>query len=87
METMEYCLYYQAYVKRELCWFLVGILRSYEHMAFDRTIDKEKSIFEFFVPVGMQKQFEVVMDAFLSMGVITSCSQLENRLKNSNQEV
>jgi len=84
---MDYCLYYQAYVKRELCWFLVGVLRSYEHMAFDRTIDKQKSIFEFFVPQGMQEQFEELMDRFLTMGIVTSYFQLENRLKGLNQEV
>jgi len=84
---MEYCLYYQAQVKRELCWFLVGILRAYEHLAFDRTVDKQKSIFEFFVPLGMQVPFESIMKEFLSMGVISSYSQLENRLKDPKQQV
>ncbi|MFC1842976.1 hypothetical protein ACFLYU_04930 [Candidatus Dependentiae bacterium] len=77
---MNYCLYYQAQVQRELCWFLVGAIRSYEHMAFDRTIDKKQSIFEFFVPESMKEQFECLMEYFLKTGVITYCEQMENRL-------
>ena len=78
---MKYCLYYQAQVKKELCWFLVGVLRSYDHMAFDRTIDKAGSIFEFFVPELMQKNFENVMEFFLKEGVVTYFKQMDNRLK------
>jgi len=84
---MDYCLYYQAHVKKEWCWFLVGILRSYEHLAFDRTINKEKSIFEFYVPQSMQPYFEDLMDYFLKEGVITSCEQMENRLMQPGQEL
>jgi len=84
---MDYCLYYQAQVKKEWCWFLVGILRSYEHLAFDRTIDKKKSIFEFYVPQAMKPYFENLMSYFLKEGVITSLEQMENRLLQPGQEV
>ena len=77
---MNHCLYYQARVKREYCWFLVGILKSFEHMAFDRTIDKEKSIFEFFVPPLMKDYFEELMDFFSKEGVISDLQALPNRL-------
>ena len=78
---MDYCFYYQAHVKKELCWFLVAVLRSYDHMAFDRTIDKAGSVFEFFVPPLMQKYFEEVMTFFLKEGVITYFKQMDNRLE------
>ena len=84
---MQYCQYYQAQVKREFCWFLVGILKSYEHMAFDRTIDKERSIFEFYVPPKMQRYFEELMDYFLKEGIITSLEQKENRLLQPDAQV
>ena len=84
---MEYCLYYQAQVKRKDCWFLVGVLRSFEHMAFDRTIDKKNSIFEFFVSPYMKEDFEHLMNYFLKEGIITNFQELENRLKNPDEIV
>ena len=45
---MSYCLYFQAHVKKESVWIVTSILRSCEHLAFDRNIDLPKSIFEFF---------------------------------------
>jgi len=84
---MDYCLYYQAQVKKEFCWFLVGVLKSYEHMAFDRTIDKQKSIFEFYVPPKMQKYFEDLMAYFKKEGIITSIEQKENRLLSPDAKV
>jgi len=84
---MDYCLYYQAHVKKERCWFLVGILRSFEHLAFDRTIDKKNSTFEFYVPQNMKKYFEELMNYFLKEGVITYFEPMENRLIQPGQEV
>jgi len=45
-----YCSYYQAEVAKPTTWFLVSTLRANEHLCFDRTLDKEHGIFEFFVP-------------------------------------
>lgn len=78
---MSYCLYYQAHVPREHCWFLTAILRGYEHVAFDRTIDKQNSIFEFFVPEGMEPIFLSIMDRFEKEGVIRDLKKLPNRLE------
>ena len=82
-----YCLYYQAQVKKELCWFMVAVIRSCEHVAFDRTIDKAGSVFEFFVPPLMQKYFEEIMACFLKDGVITYCTQMDNRLLVQGSEL
>ena len=81
---MEFCLYYQAHVRKERAWFLVGILKSFEHMAFDRTIDKENSIFEFFVPSSMKNHFESLMHFFMKEKIITSFSEMPNRLMDKN---
>jgi len=84
---MKYCLYYQAHVKREYCWLLVGLLKSFEHMAFDRTIDKEKSIFEFFVPPLMKHYFEDFMEYLTKEGIISSLSEMPNRLVSENKNL
>lgn len=75
-----YCLYYQAHVEKKYCWFLVAILRSFEHVAFDRTLDKEKSIFEFFVPQDMEPIFLSLMHELQQKSIITYVYQLPNRL-------
>ena len=77
---MECCLYYQAHVKKSEAWFVTALLRSCEHIAFDRTIDVEKSIFEFFVPAATEPYFIEIMDLFLKRGSIDSLQKLPNRL-------
>ena len=76
---MQYCIYYQAHIPREHCWFLTSILRSYEHVAFDRTLDKEHSIFEFFVPEPMEPLFIKIMARFEKEGVVQDLKKLPNR--------
>ena len=83
---MAYCQYYQAQVVPAKCWFFVGVLRSFEHVCFDRTRDKEASIFEFFVPPDMESTFLELMDYFKKEGIVTSLEQLPNRLLDPNEE-
>jgi hypothetical protein len=75
-----YCCYYQAEVYEKECWFLVAVLRSFEHLAFDRTLDKTVSIFEFFVPAGNERVFLELMTYFKTQGVIFKLEKKENRL-------
>lgn len=82
-----YCVYYQAHVNRPLCWFVTGALRSYEHIAFDRTIDIDKSIFEFFVPCSTEIYFLEVMAYFQEQGLVSNIVKLPNRLFNSDEQV
>jgi hypothetical protein len=49
-------------------------------MAFDRTLDKEHSIFEFFVPQDMEPLFLQVMARFEKEGIIKDLKNLPNRL-------
>ena len=84
---MRTCRYYQAHINRPLCWFFVAVLRSMEHMAFDRTLDKESSLFEFFVPDSTDKFFKEVMEAFHKRGVVLDWKELPNRLDDPNELV
>ncbi len=83
---MSYCQYYQAQVLPTKCWFFVGVLRSFEHVCFDRTLDKEKSIFEFFVPDDMQEVFLELMAYFTQEGIVTTLTRLPNRLLDPAQK-
>ena len=82
---MGYCLYYQAHLNKKDCWLFVAILRSFEHLAFDRTLDKESSLFEIFVPPQFQRFFENLMRYFQSEGVVLDFKKMENRLLSIEQ--
>ena len=72
--------YYQAVVHRQLAWFVVAALKTYDHLCFDRTIDIEKSMFEFFVPDDMEQLFLDVMHYFERRGLVSQLHKLPNRL-------
>ncbi len=57
-------------------------MRSFEHLAFDRTVDKETSTFEFFVPRDLESTFLEVMEYFKKEGIILELTSLPNRLKD-----
>jgi hypothetical protein len=81
------CLYYQAVVQPEKCWFLVASLRSFEHVTFDRTLDKTHSLFEFFVPQDQDHIFREIMRFFIEQGMVTHMQQLSNRLLDPAQTI
>lgn len=72
------CVYYQAQVKRPDCWFLVAAIRACEHLAFDRTVNKQDSIFEFFVPEAMDQEFHRLMDYFIKEEIVVGLTRLPN---------
>jgi len=82
-----YCSYYQAHVQKELALYVVAALRSYEHLAFDRTLDPSTSLFEFFVPVSTERYFLTLMDYLQSEGLIYDLKKVPNRLANSAEQV
>ena len=81
---MPYCCYYQATVRKADAWFLVAVLRSFEHLAFDRTLEKNSSRFEFFVPKDLEKNFLALMAYFQNEGIVTHFEQLPNRLEEGH---
>lgn len=74
------CQYYQAHVNKKMTWFVVATLKSQENIQFDRTIDAEKSIFEFFIPEGVEPQFLIIMQKLLATGYVSELQKIENRL-------
>ena len=84
---MAYCAYYQAHLQRERCGFLVSVLRSFEHLAFDRTLDRESSRFEFFVPQDLEPHFVELMNYFVKEGVVLKYEKLPNRLSEPGESV
>jgi hypothetical protein len=79
-----FCEYYQAEVDKKMTWLVVSTLKSFEHTQFDRTIDAERSVFEFFVPKGVEDQFLAIMDAIIKKGYVKNLCKKENRLKYEN---
>lgn len=86
-QKQDYCLYYQAHIQRKQAWFFVAVVRSYEHVMFDRTLDTQESIFEFFVPADTRDVFLSVMNRLEELGIVTHLHQLENRLALPNAVV
>jgi hypothetical protein len=84
---MAWCAYYQAQVVRSQTWFFVAVMRSFEHYAFDRTYDKQDGVFEFFVPVSFQAEFERIMQYFQDQQVVFNVVQLPNRLMNPDAQL
>jgi hypothetical protein len=81
---MNYSLYYQAHVVPQTAWYVTAATRSFEHLAFDRTIDVKNSIFEFFVPSDMESYFLEIMNSLQAQGYIQNLQKLPNRLENPN---
>jgi len=75
-----YCSYYQAQVNRPTSWFVVAVLKSFEHMVFYRTLDVATSTFEFFVPKDTEDYFLQIIDYLQKQGYITELKKLANRL-------
>lgn len=84
---MSYSLYYQARVERSQTWYVVGILRSFEHLVFDRTLNKQEGIMEYYIPHELEFYFLEIMAYFISQGIVKDLIKLPNRLENSKQEV
>ncbi len=78
-----YCKYYQAKVNIPYTWFVTGVLRSEEHLVFERTLAGSKNeILEFFVPQESEEKFIQIMEYFIEHGYASDFQEKENRLKN-----
>ena len=77
---MNYSIYYQAHVQKELCWMVTATIRFMDHVAFDRTIDKENSIFEFYVAPDLEDEFLQVANRLLRRNIFLTLTKLPNRL-------
>lgn len=77
---MPHCLYFQARIQKEKCWMFVAIMRSYEHVCFDRTRDVTTSTFEFFVPEDQRAYFLIIMERMVQLQLVSHLVELPNRL-------
>ena len=77
--------YFQATVHRELAWYVVAVLKSFEHLCFDRTYDPECSRFEFFVAPDMTSEFITLMEYFKHEHLIADFQELPNRVALGEQ--
>lgn len=82
---MLYCSYFQAYVDKAFCWYVIAILKSYEHLAFDRTLHTPTNLFEFYVPESREDEFVKLMNYFQKQHLISNFKKLPNRLMDSTQ--
>ena len=85
--TNFHCSYYQAHVSRPDAWFVVAILKSVDHLSLDRTLDKQISLFEFFVPPSMEAQFLALMHYLELHNLIKNLTKLPNRLLDPTQQL
>jgi hypothetical protein len=84
---MSYSSYYQAYVEKNFCWYVVAILKSFDHLAFDRTLDTPTNLFEFYVSPGKEQEFETLMNHFAKNHLIREFKKLPNRLMDPSQQL
>lgn len=84
---MNYCSYYQALVDKTFCWYVVAILKSHEHLAFDRTLDTPTNLFEFYVPEAREQEFLRLMVHFEKEHLVSNVQKLPNRLMDPEQEL
>lgn len=77
------CEYYCATLKAETVWVVVATLRYSEHIAFDRTLDAEKGIFEFYVPSSAEPFFLELMNVCIARGYVSDLVKKENRLADA----
>jgi len=82
-----YSLYYRAHIVKAEVWFFVAVLRSFDHVSFDRTYDVTNSIFEFFVPDSMEPYFLEIIGALAKEGIIDRLEKMPNRLFDAAEQV
>lgn len=75
----NYCVYYHALTDRRRTWFVNGIFRNEFNLCLERCLDKQQSLFEFFVPAAMENHFLVIANYLLSRGYLLSLEKKTNR--------
>jgi len=79
--------YFQATVVGPDATLLVAVLKTFDSLCFDRTLEREASLFEFFVTPLETEQFLSVMHAFEQRGVVKDLRKLPNRLLNPDEQL
>ncbi len=64
---------------------VTATIRYLDHVAFDRTVDKENSIFEFYVAPDLEAEFLSVAHRLLEHKVFLTLEKLPNRMMVENK--
>ncbi|MCF7799469.1 DUF4911 domain-containing protein [Candidatus Babeliales bacterium] len=75
-----YCQYYQAHTQRSKTWFVIGCFKAEDNIAFVRTLEKQSSLLEFFVPEGQEQHFLKLMNYLLKNEYLLDYQKMPNRL-------
>lgn len=78
---MPYSSYYQVTIDRSRGWFVAAVMRSFEHLAFERSFDAQHGINEYFVPKDLENHFLAIVKELAKMGVVKEINKLPNRLQ------
>lgn len=84
---MQESIYYQAHIDRQLCWFVLAAFKSFEHLCFDRTLNAEENLIEFYVSPQANNVFLEIMDYFQKQNLVFNVRQLPNRITVLGQDV
>lgn len=76
-----YSKYYTAKSLKSMTWFVFGVFRNEENVAFGRTLDKKESLLEFFVSPNYEAHFLKVANCLIKNGYLFELKESENRLK------
>jgi hypothetical protein len=79
--NFNYCDYFQARIERSKTLYVTAFLRSFEHVAFDRCLDAQTGLSEFFVPHAQRSHFLEIMGFLQEQGYIHDLCEMENRME------
>jgi len=82
----KYSEYYIAHVNISKTWFIGGIFRNEDNLAFERTIDGQNELLEFFVTRDLEQTFLALMDDLKAGGYIISWEKKPNRYLDTSPE-
>jgi hypothetical protein len=75
-----YCLYFQALVNVRKTWFIGGVFRNEDYVAFERTLEGTNDIIEFFVPPSQEQMFLYLIECLIKGGYVYELHRMPNRL-------
>ena len=73
------CKYYQAVIPGPQVILVTSILKSFDHLCFDRSYNQTEDKFEFFVPGSQEKDFLAIMEYFKAMNWVSNLEKKTNR--------
>lgn len=74
----QYCLFYRITVNVQTTWFVIGIFRNEDHLAFERTNSEDNSQLDFFVPHACKESFLGIITSLHAQGYVIAYQELQN---------